>query len=72
MSKLPAISGIELIKILVKYFGFRAMRMRSSHVTLSNGLISVTVPLHRDLAKGTLNGILKDAGIDREEFLRYV
>ena len=71
MVKLPVISGYELIKILSKYFGFKALRHKGSHVTLTNDIVFITVPLHDELDKGTLNAILKDAGIAREEFSKY-
>jgi len=70
--KLPTISGFKLIKILTKYFGFEVLRQKGSHVTLTNGVIFITVPLHSELDKGTLNAILKDANISREEFLEYL
>lgn len=72
MVKLPVISGYELIKILTKHFGFRTLRQKGSHVTLTNDIVFITVPLHDELDKGTLNSILKDADISREEFLKYV
>lgn len=72
MAKLPVISGIELVKILVKYFGFKIIGRKGSHVTLTNDVRFITIPLHSELAKGTLNSVLKDAGIKREEFLNYV
>lgn len=71
MVKLPVISGYELIKILGKYFGFKVLRQKGSHVTLTNDIVFITVPLHDELDKGTLNAILKDAGVAREEFLKY-
>ena len=70
--KLPTISGFKLIKILTKYFGFEVLRQKGNHVTLTNGVIFITVPLHSELDKGTLNAILKDANISREEFLEYL
>ncbi len=70
--KLPRISGSELIKILAKYFNFRTLRQKGSHVTLTNDLIFVTVPLHPELDKGTLNAILKDCNVSRDEFFKYI
>ena len=67
--KLPYISGSELLKIL-KRFGFNPVRQRGSHVTITNGRIFITIPLHRELDIGTLKSILQDAGISREEFLK--
>ena len=72
MTKLPVISGFELIKILTKYFGFQVLRQKGSHVTITNAIAFITVPLHPELDKGTLSAILKDAGISREEFIKYV
>jgi len=71
MPKLPRISGAELIKILTKFFGFRTLRQRGSHITLTNDSIFLTVPLHSELDKGTLLAILKDAKISREDLLKY-
>ncbi|MBI2044165.1 type II toxin-antitoxin system HicA family toxin [Candidatus Pacearchaeota archaeon] len=72
MTKLPRISGIDVIKILAKFFGFRTLRQRGSHVTLTNDLVFLTVPLHKELDRGTLLAILRDAGIPRDEFLDKV
>jgi len=68
--KMPVISGIELLKILYKNFGFRPIRQRGSHVTVTNDKNFATVPIHRELDKGTLDGILEDCGISREELLK--
>ncbi len=71
-SKLPVISGKDAIKALTKA-GFFVVRQRGSHVRLkkitSLGAIFVTVPLHRVLDRGTLRGIISDAGLTVEEFL---
>ncbi|RLG16339.1 hypothetical protein DRN69_01030 [Candidatus Pacearchaeota archaeon] len=72
MPKLPRISGKEVIKILTKFFGFRTLRQRGSHVTLTNDLVFLTVPLHSELDRGTLLAILRDANIPRDTFLEYV
>ena len=71
--KLPKLSGAEIIKILVKKFGFEVIRQKGSHVILrkfSDGRKIVTlVPLHKEVKIGTLLGILELAKISREEFL---
>jgi len=72
MSKLPRLSGHETVKILSK-LGFIKKRQRGSHVVLvketKEGKVGCVVPLHDELEKGTLLGILRQAKIDREEFL---
>ncbi len=71
MSKLPIVSGRDLIKILTKHFGFRVLRQKGSHVTLTNDVSFITVPLHPELDRGTLRAILNDARIERGDFERY-
>ena len=69
--KLPQISGLEVIKKL-KRGGFVATRQRGSHVRLEKYLngetIKLTVPFHKEMKKGTLHRILKDAKISLEDF----
>jgi len=51
MPKLPVISGQQLIKVLTKHFGFTVLGQKRSHVTLTNDLSFVTVPLHLNWTK---------------------
>jgi len=67
--RLRAVEGKDLIKILCNKFGFRAVRQKGSHVTLTNGRIYVTVPV-KEIRVGLLSVILKDCDISQEEFLR--
>ncbi len=71
MPKLPVISGEELVKALEKS-GFRQVRQRGSHVSLEKGLHRTVVPLHEELAKGTLLGILKQCGLTREDLIELL
>ena len=67
---LPDLSGRETIKALSKV-GFRVTRQRGSHVRLEKSneeTIKLTVPLHKNLKKGTLRRIISDAGLTVEEF----
>ncbi len=72
MKKLPRISGKNAIRALER-LGFRQVRQRGSHVVLrkpaATGDKGTVVPLHKELAAGTLRGILKQAGVNLEEFL---
>jgi len=72
MPKLTRLSGEETINRLER-LGFRRVRQRGSHVILkkqtSEGDIGCVVPLHKELAVGTLLGILKQAKLSVEEFL---
>ena len=70
--RLPVVSGKELIKVLTKHFGFRVLRQKGSHVTLTNDASFITMPLHPELDKGTLLAILSDARIERGDFMKYI
>lgn len=71
--RLPVVSGAQLIAALGE-LGWVSVRQRGSHVRLKhpNMSISLVVPLHRELKRGTLAGILRDAGVDRDELRRLV
>jgi predicted RNA binding protein YcfA (HicA-like mRNA interferase family) len=72
MSKLPVVSGRECIRAL-QAAGFRIDRKRGSHVVLIKaGAIPVTVPLHDPLKRGTLRGIVRDAGLTVADFNRLL
>jgi predicted RNA binding protein YcfA (HicA-like mRNA interferase family) len=70
MSKLPTISGKEMIKLL-KGIGFTEVSSKGSHVKLkgyrAGGKRTVIVPLHGELAFGTLRSILRQAGLTVKE-----
>ncbi len=70
MSRIPVVSGKKCVKILEK-FGFVVYRQRGSHVTLvrNNPPNQTTVPLHKELDRGTLKAILKQTNIGLEEFV---
>jgi predicted RNA binding protein YcfA (HicA-like mRNA interferase family) len=73
MPKMPRLSGKELIKILT-IFGFKFIRQKGSHVILKkktpDGELNTVVPMHKELAEGTLRGILKQANIEIDDFLK--
>ena len=61
MPKLPVVSYKQLIKLL-KQFGYEIDHQRGSHIRLKKqlplGHHSITIPAHKEIAKGTLNSIL--------------
>ena len=69
MAKLPVCSGNEAVKAF-KRLGYEQVRQRGSHVRLKmSGRPSLTVPLHSELAKGTLDGLIKASGFSVEKFV---
>jgi predicted RNA binding protein YcfA (HicA-like mRNA interferase family) len=66
--ELPHISGKEVIKVFLA-LGFIQVRQKGSHVVLRRGDRGCVVPLHNDLAIGTLRSAIKQAGITPDEFI---
>ena len=70
MSKI--FSGKEIIKILCREYGFYFVSQKGSHAKLRKKLLNqeiiTIVPFHKELATGTLKGILELAKISEKEF----
>jgi predicted RNA binding protein YcfA (HicA-like mRNA interferase family) len=73
MSELPVLSGEKCIKVLVKA-GFYFKRQEGSHVTLRRDepFCQLVVPLHKELDKGTLRAIIRQAGLSVSEFTKLL
>ena len=75
MPKLKRVSGQKAIHALEK-LGFVQVRQRGSHVVLKKEdaieSVGCVVPLHRELAIGTLRGILRQAGVIPDEFMEHL
>ena len=75
MPKLPSVSGERVIRAL-KRLGFVELRQKGSHVSLEkrtgDKVFKTVVPIHSELAKGTLSDILKQCGLTLEEFLEHL
>ena len=73
MPKLPVLSADKVIKTL-KRAGFKIVRQSGSHIHLwsDENRTLVTVPNHPELAIGTLNSIIKQSKLGRDEFLKLI
>ncbi|MBE9058400.1 type II toxin-antitoxin system HicA family toxin [Sphaerospermopsis sp. LEGE 08334] len=73
MSKLPIISGLECVKALQK-IGFVVDRQRGSHIILvrEEPRTTISVPDHKELDRGTLRGIIRQAGLSVDEFIELL
>lgn len=69
MPELPHLSGMEIVGVF-RRMGFVAARQRGSHVVLRRGDRGCVVPMHREVAVGTLRSAIKQAGITPEDFLK--
>lgn len=70
--KLPVVSGEELVRALARC-GYVVVRQKGSHIRMRHEADSqrlpVTVPLHAELAFGTLRRILRDARITVDQLI---
>ncbi|MFM6012667.1 MAG: type II toxin-antitoxin system HicA family toxin [Dolichospermum sp.] len=73
MSKLPIISSLECVKALEK-IGFVVDRQRGSHIILvrEEPRTTISVPDHKELDRGTLRGIIRQAGLSVDEFIELL
>lgn len=75
MAKLPSVSGERVVRAL-KRAGFVELRQKGSHVSLEKRtgeqVFKTVVPMHSELAKGTLSDILKQSGITLDQFLELL
>jgi predicted RNA binding protein YcfA (HicA-like mRNA interferase family) len=70
MPSLPVLSGREVIKAFAQD-GWQTARQRGSHIILikSGSMVTLSVPDHREVAKGTLRSLIRSSGLTVEEFV---
>jgi len=71
VTRLPRVSGKEVVKALKKV-GYEIDHQTGSHIILRHSNPPhrrITVPDHKELAKGTLRALIRQVGLTVEEFL---
>lgn len=68
MGKLSVISGRELVKLL-EQFGWIEVRHKGSHIIMikQGEIVTLSIPDHAELAKGTLRSLLRSSGISIDD-----
>lgn len=68
MTKLPVCSGKDTVKAFGK-MGYLIDHQTGSHIILRNAQgRRLTIPNHREISRGTLRSIIREAGLTKEEF----
>ena len=71
MSRLSVTSGRDAVRAFEKV-GYRVSHQTGSHIILRHEAPPhrhLSIPNHRELAKGTLRGLIRDAGLTVEGFV---
>ena len=72
--KLPVVSGSEAVKVFGR-LGYELDEQHGSHIILRHTKPPhrrLSIPNHKELAKGTLRALIREAGITLEEFARLL
>jgi predicted RNA binding protein YcfA (HicA-like mRNA interferase family) len=73
MNKLPKISGRDCVNALNRA-GFYRKRQKGSHIILrrDDPFAQLVVPDHKELDRGTLRAIIRQAGLSVEQFVELL
>jgi predicted RNA binding protein YcfA (HicA-like mRNA interferase family) len=66
VSKLPGVNHLRAIAALEKA-GFRVLR-QGAHIVMTDGTRILTIPRHNPINAFTMGGIVRDAGLNLEQF----
>ncbi len=73
MANLPALSGQEVVKVF-ESFGWSVARQRGSHIimTKEGEIVTLSIPNHKEVAKGTLRSLIRSANLTVDEFVAAI
>ena len=72
MPHLPVISGEDLVKILSR-IGYHLDRIEGSHMILLHPVKGrISIPKHKELGRGLLRALIRDAGLTRDQFIELL
>jgi len=73
MPVLPVLSGRQVVQVF-EANGWNIARQRGSHIILvkPNHMATLSVPDHKEVAKGTLRSLIRAAGLTAEAFIAEV
>ena len=72
MARLPVISGMGFVRAMER-IGYHRDHTEGSHMILVHSERQrLSVPNHRELGRGLLRALIRDAGLTREEFSRLL
>jgi predicted RNA binding protein YcfA (HicA-like mRNA interferase family) len=72
-SRVPVLSGREIVRVFGK-FGWTFARQTGSHIilTMPGEIASLSVPDHKEVARGTLRSLIRSANLTIEQFVAMI
>ena len=71
MPKFPGLSGADIVRALEK-LGFVVARQSGSHILMKRDNQGCVIPNHKEVKIGTVNGILRQAGVRAQDFSKVL
>ena len=73
MASLPVLSGREAVKVF-ESFDWKVSRQSSSHIimTKEGEMVTLSIPDHKEVAKGTLRRLIRAANLTVDEFVAAI
>lgn len=73
MPTLPTLKGREVVRIFAS-FGWIVVRQSGSHIIMvkDGEMTTLSIPDHKEVAKGTLRSLIRMAGLTLDEFLSAI
>ncbi|PYP88094.1 MAG: hypothetical protein DMF61_08335 [Blastocatellia bacterium AA13] len=73
MPILPSLSGRDVV-VIFEAFGWSVARRRGSHIIMTKEQenITLSIPDHREVSKGTLRSLIRSANLTVDEFLAAI
>jgi predicted RNA binding protein YcfA (HicA-like mRNA interferase family) len=70
MPALPVLSGRKVVRVF-ENLGWQQARQRGSHIIMvkEGEIATLSIPDHKEVAKGTLRSLIRTAGITVEQFI---
>lgn len=72
-SNVPVLSGREVCSVFER-LGWRFVRQRGSHMVMvkDGEIVTLSIPDHREVARGTLRSLIRSANLTVDEFREKV
>ena len=73
MPSLPVISGRKTVRTF-ENLGWQVARQRGSHIIMVKvgEMATLSIPDHKEVARGTLRSLIRNAGITVDEFCEQI